>query len=488
MQLPDLNAIPRTLLIVDDDEINRGLLAAIFSDLYTIREAAGGAEALQIIEAAEGALCAVLLDVMMPDIDGIELLRRLQPRGVPQRLPVFLITAEASDAVMREGYDLGVMDVISKPVMPYIVRRRVQSVVELFDARKRLSRTVERQQDELLRRAQQILELNLGMIETLSTAIEFRDGESGEHVRRIHDITALLFSRTDLGAGLSSEEVEWIALASIMHDVGKIAIPDAILNKPGKLTPEEFEIMKTHTLRGAELLESIPQLRASGAYRYAYDIARHHHERWDGRGYPDGLKGATRSAPGRRSSPWADVYDALSCKRVYKDAFDRDTVLRMICTGQCGAFAPRLLEVSSRWNRSCTACTKPAKHRDFQGGRPMDEKRKARLQAGGIDVDSALARMMGSEALLERFLGKFPDDLNYPALCGAIAAQDAEGRAAGRAHAQGRVRHLSITELFNQLTAQVAEFRAGDWDAAAARMPAIAAAYDRAVAAIRGEA
>ena len=343
MQLPDLNAIPRTLLIVDDDEINRGLLAAIFSDLYTIREAAGGAEALQIIEAAEGALCAVLLDVMMPDIDGIELLRRLQPRGVPQRLPVFLITAEASDAVMREGYDLGVMDVISKPVMPYIVRRRVQSVVELFDARKRLSRTVERQQDELLRRAQQILELNLGMIETLSTAIEFRDGESGEHVRRIHDITALLFSRTDLGAGLSSEEIEWIALASIMHDVGKIAIPDAILNKPGKLTPEEFEIMKTHTLRGAELLERIPQLRASGAYRYAYDIARHHHERWDGRGYPDGLKGD-------EISPWAqvvalaDVYDALSCKRVYKDAFDRDTVLRMICTGQCGAFAPRLLE------------------------------------------------------------------------------------------------------------------------------------------------
>ena len=167
-----------------------------------------------------------------------------------------------------------------------------------------------------------------------------------------------------------------------MHDVGKIAIPDAILNKPGKLTPEEFEIMKTHTLRGAELLESIPQLRASGAYRYAYDIARHHHERWDGRGYPDGLKGD-------EISPWAqvvalaDVYDALSCKRVYKDAFDRDTVLRMICTGQCGAFAPA---PAGKFPRGGTAAAPPVRNRQntviFREAALMDEKRKARLQAG----------------------------------------------------------------------------------------------------------
>ena len=343
MEQQPRDLIPRTLLIVDDDEINRGILAHIFAGQYAIREAENGREGLQIIENAGASLCAVLLDVVMPEMDGLAVLRALQPTGALQRLPVFLITAEARDEVMREAYTLGVMDVISKPVVPYVVQRRVQSVVELFDARKRLSRTVEQQQSELVRRARQIVELNLGMIETLSTAIEFRDGESGEHVRRIHDITALLFSRTDLGAGLSSEEIEWIALASIMHDVGKIAIPDAILNKPGKLTPEEFEIMKTHTLRGAELLESIPQLRASGAYRYAYDIARHHHERWDGRGYPDGLKGEEISIWAQVVS-LADVYDALSCKRVYKQAFDRDTVIRMICTGQCGAFNPKLLD------------------------------------------------------------------------------------------------------------------------------------------------
>lgn len=343
MEQQSLNAIPRTLLIVDDDEINRGILAHIFSDLYTIREAANGREALRIIQSAEASLCAVLLDVVMPELDGLAVLRAVQHGGVLQRLPVFLITAEARDEVMQQAYTLGVMDVISKPVVPYVVRRRVQSVVELFDARKRLSHTVEQQQSELVRRARQIVELNMGMIEALSTAIEFRDGESGEHVRRIHDITALLLTRTAMGAGLSEEEVEQIALASIMHDVGKIAIPDAILNKPGRLTAGEYEIMKTHTLRGAELLASIPQLRENRAYEYAYDIARHHHERWDGRGYPDGLRGGEISIWAQVVS-LADVYDALSCKRVYKDAFDRDTVIRMICTGQCGTFNPKLLD------------------------------------------------------------------------------------------------------------------------------------------------
>ena len=332
----------RTLLIVDDDEFNRAILDNLFAPYYTIWEAENGRLGLEAILADPDAISAVLLDVVMPEMDGLAVLRALQPTGALQRLPVFLITAEARDEVMREAYTLGVMDVISKPVVPYVVQRRVQSVVELFDARKRLSRTVEQQQSELVRRARQIVDLNMGMIEALSTAIEFRDGESGEHVRRIHDITALLLSRTAMGAGLSEEEIEQIALASIMHDVGKIAIPDAILNKPGRLTPEEYEIMKTHTLRGAELLASIPQLRDNQAYTYAYDIARHHHERWDGRGYPDGLIGEEISVWAQTVS-LADVYDALRCKRVYKDALPRDKVKEMILGGQCGVFNPRLL-------------------------------------------------------------------------------------------------------------------------------------------------
>lgn len=244
---------------------------------------------------------------------------------------------------MREAYQLGVMDVISKPVIPYVVERRVNSVVELFQARRRLGNVVERQQSALLRQAEQIIGLSRGMIESLSTAIEFRNGESGEHVRRIHDITKYMLEHTELGDGLSPEDIDAISLAAIMHDVGKIAIPDAILNKPGRLTAEEFEIMKTHTLQGARLLERIPQMRELSAYRYACDIARHHHERWDGRGYPDGLKGEEISVWAQIVS-LADVYDALVSKRVYKDAYGREKALGMIRDGACGTFNPSLLE------------------------------------------------------------------------------------------------------------------------------------------------
>ena len=335
--------IPDTILVIDDDEINRGILDNLFSAFYRVEEAENGRIGLERLLAEPEGYCAVLLDVVMPEMDGLEVLRNLREAELLEKIPVFLITAEASDATMKEAYRLGVMDVISKPVVPYMVLRRVNSIVELFRARKRLGNVVERQQSELLVQAQKIIDLNQGMIESLAAAIEFRNGESGQHVRRIHDITMSLLTDTDLGAGLSREEIQQIAQASIMHDVGKIAIPDAILNKPGRLTPEEFEIMKTHTTQGSVLLEKIPQLRENGAYQYACDIARHHHERWDGRGYPDGLKGEEISL-GAQIVSLADVYDALSCKRVYKDAFPRERVLQMIRDGECGVFNPELLD------------------------------------------------------------------------------------------------------------------------------------------------
>ncbi|HIT18640.1 MAG TPA: response regulator [Candidatus Fimivivens faecavium] len=336
------NQSRETLLIVDDDAVNRAILEQIFAPQYDVLEAESGRAGLQRILAGPERLCAVLLDVVMPEMDGLEVLRRLSQTDLLERLPVFLITAEASDSVLKEAYSLGVMDVISKPVVPYVVRRRVQSVIELFQARRRLSRTVESQKERLLRQAEEIIELNQGMVEALAAAIEFRSEESGDHVRRIHDITKHLLLHTELGRGLESGEIEEIALAAILHDVGKIAVPDAVLNKPGRLTPEEFEVMKTHTVQGAELLGRIPQLRQHRAYRYAVDIARHHHERWDGRGYPDGLKGGQLSLWSQIVG-LADVYDALSSKRVYKNAFPREQVLEMIRSGQCGVFDPELL-------------------------------------------------------------------------------------------------------------------------------------------------
>lgn len=331
------------MLIVDDDAINCAILETIFSPYYATATAPDGRAGLEAILEKQDSLCAVLLDVIMPEMDGIQVLHALAEWGLLEKIPVFLITAEASGSVMKEAYALGVMDVISKPVIPYVVLRRVQSVVELFRARERLSNVVELQQADLLAQAKKIISLNRGMIEALAAAIEFRSEESGEHVRRIHDITRALLTSTPLGEGLSRIEIEQIALASIMHDVGKIAVPDAILNKPGRLTAAEFEVMKSHTVQGARLLEQIPQLRENGAYPYAWDIARHHHERWDGRGYPDGLKGDEITLWAQIVS-LADVYDALSCKRVYKDAFPREKVNEMIRTGACGCFNPRLLD------------------------------------------------------------------------------------------------------------------------------------------------
>ncbi len=234
MELPpeaDARTVSNTLLIVDDEEINR---ANLFADRHAIEEAENGKIALDKVLTHPRGYCAILLDVVMDEMDGLEMLSYLHKAGLIEQIPVFLITAETSGSVMEQAYELGVMDVIRKPIVPYIVRRRVESVIELFQARKRLSYVVEDQRSELLRRAEQIIDLNRGMIEALSAAIEFRDGESGGHVRRIHDITKLMLVRTELGSGLSAQDIDDIALASIMHDVGKIAIPDAILSKPGR--------------------------------------------------------------------------------------------------------------------------------------------------------------------------------------------------------------------------------------------------------------
>ncbi len=342
LQRSKISSETNTILIIDDDEINRGILNLLFSNSYAIQEAENGRQGLEAVLQNQNRLCAILLDVVMPEMNGLEVLKRLKEANILERIPVFLITSEV-DAAIKQGYELGAMDVISKPIVPYLVLRRVNSVIELFQARRKLERRVEVQEEELLEKTQQILELNQGMIESLSAAIEFRNEESGGHVRRIHDITALLLSETDFCPDLTAEEIQNIALASVMHDVGKIAIPDCILSKPGKLTPDEFETMKTHTIQGGELLEHIPQLQHHGAYRYAWDIARHHHERWDGSGYPDRLKG-DEITPWAQVVSIADVYDALSCKRVYKNAFPREKVLEMIRTGQCGVFNPRLLD------------------------------------------------------------------------------------------------------------------------------------------------
>ena len=332
-----------TILIIDDDLVNRKILAKIFSDIYKIKEVGSGSEGISELLMNRQSFCAILLDVVMPGMDGMMVLRHLAEMKILAEIPVFLITVESETGMEQEAYHLGVMDIIMKPVMAYVVRRRVQSVVDLFATRRRMREVVVTQKFELKEQSDRIIRLNRGMIEALATAIEFRNAESGEHVNRIYHITKFMLENTKFCEGLTTEDIDNIALASIMHDVGKIAIPDGILTKPGKLTPEEYDIMKTHTTQGVVLLKKITQLQESAVYEYASDIACHHHERWDGNGYPDHLA-KDEISPWTQIVSLADVYDALSSTRVYKKALSRRKVLEMIWAGECGVFNPHLLD------------------------------------------------------------------------------------------------------------------------------------------------
>ncbi len=338
-----MNVQKNYILIVDDDFFNREVLKNIFASQFLFEEAENGSEGLQKIYQYRDKLCAILLDVKMPVMSGIELLNILYEEGLTDEIPVFLVTADSESEMAKEAYDFGVMDVINKPIVPFVIQKRVKSIIELFRNRAALRERVAGQEKQLEENANTIDALHRGMIEALATAIEFRDVESGVHTRRIYDITKYLLTNTQMGESFSAEEIESMAIGAIMHDIGKISIPDHILNKPARLTPDEYEIMKEHTVKGGQLMENLSQMQGRPSYVYACDIARHHHERWDGKGYPDGLKGAEISVCSQVVSI-ADVYDALISPRVYKAAFDPDTAVSMICNGECGAFNPQLLK------------------------------------------------------------------------------------------------------------------------------------------------
>lgn len=316
-----MNSITRTVLVLTTDAGLSAQVAALFSDRYRV------VTSLAEAEKPDAAVCEAALLAAQD----FALLKRLlaQDGGCA----VFLL-GEAEEAELERAFALGLEDVIAAPFSATTAKMRMARAL----ARRRSGSA------DPLRIAEAIIALDKSMIEALAAAIEFRSRESGDHVRRIHDITAHLLGETPLGRGYSAREIEEIALASILHDVGKIAVPDQVLNKPGKLNDEEFAIMRSHTVQGEALLAQIPLLQAHASSRFAMDIARHHHERWDGSGYPDGLRGDAISLPAQIVG-LADVYDALRSPRVYKPAFSCAESLRMIRQGDCGAFNPALLDV-----------------------------------------------------------------------------------------------------------------------------------------------
>ena len=328
-----------SLLIADDSEINRTILIEAFKEEYDIVEAENGSEAIRALQNNRD-IAAVLLDLVMPDMSGMEVLREMNKTGDIFRVPVFIVTALDNEETLVDAYHLGAVDVIVKPFITHFLKCRVANIIELYRHRNNLESVVTEQLSRLN-------SMNRSMVETLASVIEFRSCESGEHVRRISYITSVLMTAiSEMYPEYyhSKIEIDQIALAAVLHDVGKISIPDLILNKPAKLTKPEFEIMKKHTVKGCEILSSIPsEMMDKEVYRLSYDICRHHHERWDGNGYPDGLKGDEISIQSQVVA-LADVYDALTSPRVYKGAYDHEKAMEMILNGECGSFNPKLIE------------------------------------------------------------------------------------------------------------------------------------------------
>lgn len=327
------------ILIVDDSEMNREILSEMLGEEYEIIEAQDGEQAIAVLQKHSSEISLMLLDIVMPVMDGYAVLAVMNSKRWIEDVPVIMISSETAPAYIERAYELGVTDFISRPFDALVVRRRVVNTILLYAKQKKLEGLV----------ADQIYEKEKNsslMIAILSHIVEFRNGESGLHVLHVQNYTEIMLkhlARMTDKYHLTADDITMISNASALHDIGKISIDDAILNKPGKLTKEEFEIMKTHSAVGASMLENLPLYQNEPLVKVAYEICRWHHERYDGRGYPDGLEGDEIPVSAQVVA-LADVYDALTSDRVYKKAFPHETAVKMILNGECGAFNPLLME------------------------------------------------------------------------------------------------------------------------------------------------
>lgn len=363
------------VLIVDDVELNRAILADMLADEYQILEASDGVEAVKILQKSHLEISIVLLDLIMPRMDGFEVLAMMNKAGWIENTPVITISSENAPGVIDHAYDLGATDYINRPFDEKTVQRRVRNTIMLYNKQKMLKGIVTEQVLEKQRN-------NQVMVEILANIVEFRNGESGLHVIHIRMLTEIFLKRlikiTDKYP-LTATQIGVIVNASALHDIGKISIPEHILNKPGRLTSEEFEVIKSHSAIGAKILEDTPYHRDNALVNTAHDICRWHHERWNGGGYPDGLKGDEIPICAQVVA-LADVYDALVSERVYKPAYPHMKAMEMILNGECGEFNPLLMKCLS------------------EVGPHLEKELKSR---SGGSVDAMQTRLMAEELIAE---------------------------------------------------------------------------------------
>lgn len=342
-----------TVLIFEDNAIDRAILTELFQADYKILEADNGKSGLALLNSHYQSIAIVLLDYLMPVMDGFAVLERLKDKNILNKIPFIMITGEDSSEVEKRGYEYGIVSYVKKPYQPEVVKQVVSNAIGWFQYKMELEVVVRKQNESirkqngiLVQQAKKLKHLNEILIDSLSNIVEFRNLESKQHIKRIREFTLCLgksMMKLYPECGLTPEQLDQIGWASSLHDIGKIAIPDNIILKPGKLTDDEFELIESHTTKGAEIILHSVRLNDKTIFDYAYDIARHHYEKYDGKGYPDGLKGDEISIAAQLVS-LADVYDALVSKRVYKAAYEPDKAYQMIMGGHSGAFSPQLLK------------------------------------------------------------------------------------------------------------------------------------------------
>lgn len=333
----------KKIIVIDDVELNRVILAEAFKNDYEILQAENGAVGLKKIRDNIDDIAAIFLDIIMPEMDGFAVLQELNINSLIQRLPVFLITTDATSGVIERAYDYGAVDVIPKPFNTMIIKRRVQNMIEFFEAKRQSDSSI-MEIDHVLKMQREDLNNAVGsLIGRICEVIESRSPEDSEHVNRVRQITKALaaqFASDHPEFGLKEEIIDAISNASVLHDLGKIYVRDEILTKPQKLTTQEMEIVKSAPSLGAKLLGKVQGI-PEPFFTFAKEICRSHMERFDGKGYPDGLKG-NQIPISAQIAGIAEAYDVLVSSHVYKKAYSHSEALKMIQNDECGAFNPEV--------------------------------------------------------------------------------------------------------------------------------------------------
>lgn len=388
----------KKILIADDSKINQDLITEILGDNYEYVYADNGVEIIDYLSSGNQA-DIVLLDINMPYMDGFEVLKIMNERKWLEEIPVVVISAENDYKFLQKAYSLGATDYITRPISAITVRFRVENTLMLYSKQKQLVHLVEQQ-------VREHEEINTAMISIFSHTIEIRNNESGKHMLNIRDISDLILHRLKAISDrydLSEKKISTISVLSALHDIGKITIPRKILNKPGKLTEEEWEIMKTHSAKGDEIIVSSNVNQSNYVVKTAREICRWHHERWDGKGYPDGISGDDIPISAQVVA-MADVYDALTSDRCYKKAFSHEEAIYMIKNGKCGAFNPLLLQCLNDVAEKLKKLSQGKSEDGYNYENEAQILTLEMLKKGELPLDDRAERLLENEKVKKEFL------------------------------------------------------------------------------------